>query len=81
MKADCHMHMVLDGVDWKISIARGADDGFIPNTLQTYKELGCAYLQDSSDRFGISARTRELAPEYDVHIATPIPSFQGRLLR
>ena len=22
MKADCHMHMVLDGTDWKAAIAR-----------------------------------------------------------
>lgn len=72
MKADCHMHMVLDGVDWKSSIARGVDDGFIRNTLQTYKELGYTYLRDGGDRFGVSARARALAHEYAIQYRTPL---------
>ena len=75
MKADCHMHMVLDGVDWKSSIACGVDDGFIRNTLQIYKELGYAYLRVGGDRFDVSARARELAPEYDIQYRNPSPLF------
>ena len=40
-KADCHMHMVLDGVDWRAAIARhshGPDDGFIHAALEKYRD-------------------------------------------
>ena len=72
MKADCHMHMVLDGVDWRTSIGRGVDDDFIRNTLQTYKDLGYTYLRDGGDRFGVGKRARELSPEYGITYRTPL---------
>ena len=43
MRADCHMHMILDGVDWKSAIARHKekpDEAFIRQVLQAYKDLG-----------------------------------------
>ena len=43
MKSDCHMHMVLDGVDWKAAIARheyGPDEAYIRQILRSYRELG-----------------------------------------
>lgn len=72
MKADCHMHMVLDGVDWKASIGRGICDGFIRDVLKTYQDLGYTYLRDGGDRFGVGARARALAPEYDIQYRTPL---------
>ena len=36
MKADCHMHMILDGFDWKQAIHRHdpvPDEGFIHRML------------------------------------------------
>ena len=72
MKADCHMHMVLDGVDWRASIDRGIDDGFIRNALQTYKDLGYTYLRDGGDRFGVGKRARDLAPDYGIAYRTPL---------
>ena len=72
MIADCHVHMVLDGVDWKTSIARGVDDKFIRSTLQTYKDLGYTFLRDGGDRFGVSARARSLAEEYGICYRTPL---------
>lgn len=72
MFADCHMHMVLDGVDWKASIGRGVDDVFIRRTLQTYKDFGYCYLRDGGDRFCVSKRARELAPEYGITYRTPL---------
>ena len=72
MIADCHVHMVLDGVDWKNSIARGVDDKFIRSTLQTYKDLGYTFLRDGGDRFGVSARARSLAESYGIRYRTPL---------
>ena len=75
MNADCHMHMVLDGVDWKAAIGRHAqapEDGYIRRVLQTYQDLGITYLRDGGDRWGAGARARELAPEYGITYRTPL---------
>ena len=72
MKADCHMHMVLDGMDWKASIARGVDDGFIRTALDRYRTLGYTYLRDGGDRWGVGARARQLAPEYGITYRSPL---------
>ena len=75
MKADCHMHMVLDGVNWKSAIARHRDnpqEDFIRNALQTYKDLGYTYLRDGGDKWGVGAKARELAPDYGITYRTPL---------
>ena len=78
MKADCHMHMVLDGVDWRTSIDRGVNDGFIRNALKTYQDLGYTYLRDGGDRFGVGKRARELAVEYGITYRTPLSPLCGK---
>jgi len=75
MKSDCHMHMVLDGVEWRSAIARhknGPDVSFIRATLARYQELGYAYLRDGGDRWGACAMARALAPEYGICYRTPL---------
>lgn len=75
MKADCHMHMVLDGIDWKAAIARHRvmpDEDFIRKTLDRYRDLGYSYLRDGGDRWGVGAKARELAPEYGITYRTPL---------
>ena len=72
MKADCHMHMVLDGMDWKASIGRGVDEAFIRTQLETYQKLGYTYLRDGGDRFFVSMKARQLAEEYGITYRTPL---------
>ena len=75
MKADCHIHMVLDAQDWKKAIARHnqrPDIPYIRNVLRTYQDLGYAYLRDGGDRWGVSAAARQLAPEYGIAYTTPL---------
>ena len=93
MKADCHMHMILDGYDWKSAIARHKvqpDDDFIRSVLQIYRENGYTYLRDGGDRWGAGARARELAKEYGITYRTPLAplckeghygSFIGRVYK
>lgn len=72
---DCHMHMVLDGVDWKAAIRRHApalEEGWIRAVLQEYKRLGFEYLRDGGDRWGVGAKARELAAEYGITYRTPL---------
>ena len=81
MKADCHMHMVLDGIDWKNAIARHQpipDDAFIHKTLHTYQQAGYTYLRDGGDRWGVSARARELAADYGICYRTPLSPLSKR---
>ncbi len=75
MNADCHIHMVLDGVDWKKAIARHTDAPdlpFIRKTLETYQKQGNTYLRDGGDRWGVGAAARAIAPEYGITYKTPL---------
>ena len=75
MLADCHMHMILDGVYWRSAIARHADHpdiSFIRDALQTYQSRGFTYLRDGGDRWGAGKRARALAPEYGITYRTPL---------
>lgn len=75
MKADCHLHMILDGYYWRDAIARhtqSPDIPYIRNILQTYQRQGFTYLRDCGDRWGAGAAARELAPEYGITYRTPL---------
>ena len=75
MRADCHMHMVLDGVNWKQAIARHTgrpNEAYIRQMLEIYRDLGYTYLRDGGDKWGVGAKARELAPEYGIVYRTPL---------
>jgi len=75
MRADCHMHMILDGYEWKSAIARHKekpDEAFIRQVLETYQKLGYTYLRDGGDRWNAGKRSRELAGEYSITYRTPL---------
>ena len=78
MLADCHMHAILDGVDWRAAIGRhrdGVDEGFIRRMLSAYRDAGFDYLRDGGDRWGAGRRARELAPEYGITYRTPLANL------
>ena len=75
MRCDCHIHMVLDGADWKQAIARhssGVQEAWVRRVLETYQKLGFAYLRDGGDRWGVGAKARSLAGEYGITYRTPL---------
>ena len=75
MKADCHMHMILDSYDWRQAIHRhdnGPDETFIHAMLKIWQERGFTYLRDGGDRWNAGKRARELAPEYGITYVTPL---------
>ena len=75
MKADHHIHMVLDGVYWRDAIARhsaGVDKDFVRKTLEIYRDAGYTYLRDGGDRWGVGAYAREIAPDYGIIYRTPL---------
>ena len=75
MRADCHIHMILDGVDWKQAIRRhqtAADEFFVRGVLASYKKQGYTYLRDGGDRWGAGVLARKLSPEYGITYRTPL---------
>ena len=71
---DCHIHMVLDGVNWRESIARhkaALQEALIRKTLAQYQALGYTYLRDGGDRWGAGVLAAKLAPEYGIRYRTP----------
>lgn len=75
MLADCHIHMVLDGADWKAAIAShqpSPDVAVIRQRLANYRALGFSYLRDGGDRWGVGAKARALASEYGIQYRTPL---------
>ena len=75
LAADCHMHMVLDGVDWRSAIARHAatvDKAWIRTVLETYRAQGFTYLRDGGDRWGVGKTARELAADIGIVYRTPL---------
>lgn len=75
MYADCHIHMVLDGLDWRRAIARhqnAPDEAWIRSVLAAYQAAGYSYLRDGGDRWGVGAKARSLAPEYGIRYRTPL---------
>ena len=90
---DCHIHMVLDGENWRNAIDRHKDKpdiGFIRTTLARYQALGFTYLRDGGDRWGVGKTARDLSSEYGIRYRTPLAplckyghygSFIGRTFR
>ncbi len=75
MNMDCHIHMALDGADWKAAIARhgnGPDERFIRQVLSDYQQKGCSYLRDGGDRWDVGKKARELAGKYGIIYRTPL---------
>ena len=71
---DCHIHMVLDGVNWKDAIARhkaAPQEALIRQTLGHYQALGFSYLRDGGDRWGVCGLAAKLAPEYGIRYRSP----------
>ena len=65
MYADCHIHMVLDGVYYKDAIAAHGDgprEDLIRRRLARYRELGFVYLRDGWRRSTASHTGRRSFP-------------------
>lgn len=75
MRSDCHIHMVLDGTDWRGAIDRhrmAPDRVLIRRRLEAYAGAGFTYLRDGGDKWGVGAAARELAGEWGITYRTPL---------
>ena len=72
---DCHIHTLLDSVDWKRAIARHTvqvDKAYVRDTVKMYAEKGYTYLRDGGDRWGVGAYAREVAKQFGIIYRTPL---------
>ena len=74
MRYDAHIHMALDGANWKAALAAHQDrprDTLIRERLAAYQAAGVTWLRDGGDRWNVSVRASQLAPEYGITYRTP----------
>ena len=75
MFGDCHIHVAMDGVNFKEAMARHADgpeDAHICSVFAAYRDQGISFLRDGGDAYGVSRRAKELAPEFGIDYRSPI---------
>ena len=75
---DCHIHMVLDGENWKTALQRhasGVDVPWVHTVLAAYRDAGFTYLRDGGDRWGAGKLARELSPQYGITYRTPLANL------
>lgn len=78
---DCHIHMLLDGVNWKEAIYRHSvtrDMMWIKKTLQVYAKKGYTYLRDGGDDLGVGALARSIAQSMGITYKTPLAPLSKR---
>lgn len=74
MAADLHMHMLLDGANYRQAVLRhrtAPREDWIRTCLATYQRMGVTFLRDGGDHLGVALRARELAAEYGIDYRCP----------
>ena len=75
MLGDCHIHMVLDGADYRKALGlhrERVQEDWIRARLEDYAAAGVTFLRDGGDKLGVCKRAAELAPEYGIDYCTPV---------
>lgn len=75
MFGECHAHMIMDGVNYRVAVALhrdGACEAAVREHLSRTRASGISFVRDGGDAKGVSKLTKELAPEYGIDYRTPI---------
>lgn len=78
MFADCHIHMILDGVYYRAAIdhqKEKPDEALIRARLADYAARGVTWLRDGGDGWGVGLRASQLAGEYGITYRTPVSNL------
>lgn len=71
---DLHIHMVLDGSDFRAAIAMhkaAPNEAWIRAQLRKYQQKGVTFLRDGGDAWGVSLFAKAIAPEYGIDYRSP----------
>lgn len=74
MRSDLHIHMLLDGMDYRAAIALHRpvpNEAAIRARLADYQRRGVTLLRDGGDAFGVCLRAKALAGEYGIDYRCP----------
>ena len=74
MPGDLHIHMILDGENFRTAIGSHREhpqDEIIRKRLRNYQKLGTNFLRDGGDAWGVSLRAKELAGKYGIDYRSP----------
>lgn len=74
MFGECHMHMFMDGVDYKKAVQlhkKEVQDDDIHRKLKKYHDMGITFIRDGGDVLGVSKRAAQLAQDYGITYRTP----------
>ena len=75
MLGDCHVHVIMDGKNYKEAVALhkgGVKESVIHDCFSNYQKAGITFLRDGGDALGVSKRAKERACEYGITYLTPI---------
>lgn len=75
MTSDCHIHIILDGIDYKQAVSIHQDsikEDIVRKRLAQYREQGITFLRDGGDAHMVSLLAKKLAPEYGIDYRTPV---------
>lgn len=75
MFGECHMHMFMDGADYKKALQlhkTQVQETDIHKKLKKYRDMDITFLRDGGDIYGVSKRAAQLAPEYGITYRTPV---------
>ena len=72
---ECHGHLMMDGEDYMQARRRHRNDvdlATVHSYLAALRAHGVRYFRDGGDALGVSAKAREIAPDYGIEYATPL---------
>lgn len=81
MPGECHMHAIMDGINYKAAAAlhkNGVCEAAVRRHLGAYQEAGITFVRDGGDAKEVSKLARELAPEYGIEYRTPVFALHKR---
>lgn len=75
MTGECHAHLFMNGTDYRQAVQdhkMAVDVQKVRKELAAYQAYGIDFIRDGGDKYGVSEKARELAPEYGIDYRTPI---------
>ena len=74
-KAECHGHIILDGIDYKKAVAvhsGGVNQDVIKERLDACRRQGITFYREGGDAMGVSACAASIAPQFGIDYRTPL---------
>ena len=75
MFGECHAHVAMNGVNYAQAMAlhvNGPDEAHIHAFFESYRTRGIEFIRDGGDKYDVSRRAAQIAPEYGIDYRTPI---------